>query len=264
MAVSTIFSGTGKQAQPEEEPLSQIIARLNERFGADFGPADRVHLDAMFDSLGDRPEVQRAAAVNSPENFRIFISKLFTEEVVRHIDVSQDLSLKLLDDQGARDLVLDTYLKFVQGKAKVAWQEHCPIGDLLGPDKESQHLEYKSSLRVTAEGILYKPLESASLKTIAAFANSRDGGTLLIGIADDGVPCGLEADYETMRKPGKADSDLLQLHLNNLIVASMGGAVAANVTMQIHTIDGNDLCRVHVRPSGFPVDAKVTLDKVVR
>lgn len=41
----------------------------------------------------------------------------------------------------------------------------------------------------------------------------------------------------------------------------MGAALAANVTMQTHTIDDADVCRVHVRPSGFPVEARVTLDK---
>ncbi|HEX6572993.1 MAG TPA: DEAD/DEAH box helicase family protein, partial [Steroidobacteraceae bacterium] len=198
--VSTIFSGTGKQVQPEEEPLSQIIARLNQRFSTEWTAADRVHLDAIFSNLADRQDVQRAAAVNSPENFRLFISRLFTQEIVRQLNVAEDMSLRLLDDQDAQDLVLDTYLKLVQGKAKVAWQEHCPIGDLLGPDRESQHLEYKSSLRVTKDGQLYKPLETASLKTVAAFANSRDGGTLLIGVTDDGTPCGLEPDYETLRK----------------------------------------------------------------
>ncbi|MGH3943391.1 MAG: hypothetical protein ACRDTG_33175 [Pseudonocardiaceae bacterium] len=38
-------------------------------------------------------------------------------------------------------------------------------------------------------------------------------------------------------------------------------AAATNVTMQIHTVDEADICRVHVRLSGFPVDAKVTIDK---
>jgi len=53
-------------------------------------------------------------------------------------------------------------------------------------------LEYKASLRTHADsGKVYKPLETASLKTIAAFSNSRDGGTLLIGVADDGTVCGL-------------------------------------------------------------------------
>ena len=42
---------------------------------------------------------------------------------------------------------------------------------------------------------MYKPLETAVLKTIAAFLNSRDGGTLLIGVADDGTVHGLDSDY---------------------------------------------------------------------
>ncbi|MCA1695085.1 MAG: ATP-binding protein [Actinobacteria bacterium] len=64
----------------------------------------------------------------------------------------------------------------------MAWQEHCPIGDLLGPDRKSQHLEYKSTLRIRTTGGPYKPLETATPKTVAAFANSREGGTLLIGV----------------------------------------------------------------------------------
>jgi len=33
---------------------------------------------------------------------------------------------------------------------------------------------------------------------------------------------------------------------------------ASYVTTQMHTVDGNDICRVHIKPCGFPVDAKVT------
>ena len=143
----------------------------------------------------------------------------------------------------------------------MAWQEHCPIGDLLGPDRESQHLEYKATLRVhegTSE--VYKPLEAMVLKTVAAFANNRDGGTLLIGVTNDGTPGGLAGDYDSLRKPGKDDRDEFQLHLVNIIGASMGGALAANVATYIHTIDGNDVCRVHVYASAVPVDAKVTVE----
>ena len=158
-------------------------------------------------------------------------------------------------------MVLAAYLPLIQSKAKVAHQEHCPIGELLGPDRESSTLEYKSTLRThDADGILYKPLESAMLKTIAAFLNSRDGGTLLIGVADDGTVHGLVADYASLHKDGKDDRDRFQLHLANIISASMGEAAATNVTTQVQTIDEQDLCRVHVRPSGFPVDATVTVD----
>jgi type I restriction enzyme R subunit len=261
--VSTIFSGAGGQVTSEEEPLSAIVAKLNERFGTEWSDEDFVgHITAIMNRMADRDDVQQAAAVNTPDNFKTFAAKLFAQELVAQLDIAKDISLKLLDNPDERDLVLTSFLKLLQGKAKVAWQEHCPIGDLLGPDKESQHLEYKSTLRVHGEtGEVYKPLETATLKTIAAFANSRDGGTLLIGVADDGTPVGLTADYASFSKPNKNDRDLFQLHLGNIISASMGDAVTGNVATYFHTIDDNDVCRVHVRPSGVPVDAKVTIDK---
>jgi type I restriction enzyme R subunit len=120
---------------------------------------------------------------------------------------------------------------------------------------------WSTSLSITKEGVRYKPLETASLKTIAAFANSRDGGTLLVGVHDSGVPVGLEPDFANPRKPGKDDTDLFGLHLNNLIVESMGAALAANVGRQMHVVDGTTVCRIHVHPSGFPVDARVAVEK---
>ena len=41
----------------------------------------------------------------------------------------------------------------------------------------------------------------------------------------------------------------------------MGDAAATHVRPQIHHVDGHDICRVQVDPSGFPVDAKVIYQK---
>jgi type I restriction enzyme, R subunit len=153
---------------------------------------------------------------------------------------------------------------------RVARQKHCPIGELLGPlPKEGAHLEYKATFRTRAEegrngepvGEVFKPLETASLKTIAAFLNSREGGTLLIGVNDDGSVYGLESDYASLRSEkrlDKDDRDLFGLHLNQAIINSVGMAAAANVSYEILEVGGEDLCRAHVRPSGFPVEASVT------
>jgi predicted HTH transcriptional regulator len=75
-------------------------------------------------------------------------------------------------------------------------------------DRESQHLEYKSTLRTRADGSLFRLLESSTLTTIAAFANSYGGGALLVGVTDEGSVCGIGTDYGTLRKPGKDDQDL--------------------------------------------------------
>ncbi|HEX2031808.1 MAG TPA: hypothetical protein VHL78_10460 [Actinomycetota bacterium] len=40
---------------------------------------------------------------------------------------------------------------------------------------------------------------------------------------------------------------------------AVGVAAAANVTTTIHHLDGQDVCRVHVEPSGHPVVSEVTV-----
>ncbi|HSV64747.1 MAG TPA: RNA-binding domain-containing protein [Mycobacteriales bacterium] len=260
--VTTIFSGTGRQEQPDEEPLSQIIATLNERFGTSFGPEDRLFYDVIASKLARQPAIQQAAAVNTPENFKIVLTKAFVQQLVEQMSIAEDMSLKLLDNGDIQDQVLSAYLPLIQARATVGWQAACPIGELLGSDKESEYLEYKSTLRTRLDtGATYKPLETASLKTIAAFANSRYGGTLLIGVSDDGSVCGLATDYASLHTAGKDDRDLFQLHLTNIASAAMGDAAVTNLSARLYTIDGADVCRVHVHPSAVPVQAKVTVDR---
>ena len=71
----------------------------------------------------------------------------------------------------------------------------------------------------------------------------------------------IELDYASLRKDGKDDADLFELHLNQAMVNAVGQAAAANVTTEVLTVDGKDLCRVHVRPSKFPVEATITVVK---
>src|SRR5439155_24974602 len=146
-------------------------------------------------------------------------------------------------------------------EARVAYQKTCPIGELLPPIRsEDQHLEYKATLRWDLkEKAKSRLVESATVKTMAGFLNSRFGGTLLIGVADDGSIVGLEHGYATLSKEGKADADVFLLHLNQLVANAVGLAATANVTTVIHHVDSHDICRVHVEPCGFPVQAEVTV-----
>ena len=60
---------------------------------------------------------------------------------------------------------------------------------------------------------------------------------------------------------GHAAALEFQQHLANIIATSMGDAAATLVRPQIHHVDGGDVCRVQVDPAGFPVDAKVIIQK---
>jgi predicted HTH transcriptional regulator len=86
-------------------------------------------------------------------------------------------------------------------------------------------------------------------KTVAGFMNS-EGGTLLIGVADDGSIVGLDNDYATMQKP---NSDGFELFLTQLFENSLSGTARTLARVNFDSIDGKDVCRVGVAASARPV-----------
>ena len=54
---------------------------------------------------------------------------------------------------------------------------------------------------------------------MAAFANAQ-GGSLLIGVDNDGQTVGLSRDYESL---GEANRDQFELHLRNVLNQQLGG-----------------------------------------
>ena len=119
---------------------------------------------------------------------------------------------------------------------------------------ESEELEFKQTLRWDVkESKVNKALEAVVTKTVAAFANSYEGGTLLIGVSDDGEALGLERDYVAL---GDADKDRFELHLRNLFSDALGQNVTASkLKISFPEIDGVEICKIDVRPA----DAAVVL-----
>lgn len=80
---------------------------------------------------------------------------------------------------------------------------------------ESDGVEFKSTLRTNLHtGQPDEKIQLSALKTIAGFLNA-NGGTLIVGAADDGQVLGLAAD-------GFANEDKMSLHLVNLIKDRIG------------------------------------------
>lgn len=116
---------------------------------------------------------------------------------------------------------------------------------------ESDELEFKSTLRWDLKELtVNKKLEDVIMKTIAAFANSQ-GGTLLLGVADDGEVLGLEPDYHSL---GGADRDKFELHLRNLLNQQFGaGFVTSKVVIKFHEVGEKEVCQVETSSAKEPV-----------
>ena len=127
------------------------------------------------------------------------------------------------------------------------------ISDLVAAG-ESQTLEFKSSARWNVRsGSPDKKLEHAITKTVCAFLNA-EGGTLLIGVDDDGHAIGLENDYRTLGS--KANRDGYELFLRQLLVNSLSVQTAGVVKIRFESLDGDDVCVVSVAASGRPAFAR--------
>lgn len=115
---------------------------------------------------------------------------------------------------------------------------------------ESDELEFKSSLRWDYKNsVVNKDLESVIMKAVAAFANS-DGGTLLIGVDDDGNILGLEKDMVSLR----ADLDKFELHLRNLFNHQFGEAFTAReLKVSFPVIQGENICCIDINKSDTPL-----------
>lgn len=129
-----------------------------------------------------------------------------------------------------------------------------PIAELVAAG-ESARVEFKSTARVNLHtGARDPKIELVVAKTVCAFLND-EGGTLLIGVSDDGTPLGLDADLATMKAP---DADRFELWLRDLVSTMLGQNAAALVAVEFGVLPDADgveraVCRVRVPPSPRPV-----------
>lgn len=115
---------------------------------------------------------------------------------------------------------------------------------------EHEQLEFKETLRWDVMlGEQNKKLEDVVVKTLAGFAN-RSGGTLLIGVADNGTVPGLARDFACLG----GNRDKLELHLTNLFGKHFGSAFrAARIRVSFPQHESVEVCRLDIERSTTPV-----------
>jgi predicted HTH transcriptional regulator len=122
--------------------------------------------------------------------------------------------------------------------------------ELIISHGEGPKIEFKSSFRWDIkENRANKSLESVVLKTIAGFMNS-DGGSLLIGIADDGEILGLDPDYSLLKRQ---DSDGFEQAIMTVISTQLGTDLCQYVSILFHQLNNKNICRLFIKKSQRPV-----------
>ena len=114
---------------------------------------------------------------------------------------------------------------------------------------EGNLVELKSTLRVNLHtGQRDSRMELAVLRTLAGFLN-KDGGTLIIGVGDDGSPIGLDID-------GFENDDKMLLHLVNIVNSRMGAPVWAYMHANFDDFEEGRVLTVRCERTPTPVYVK--------
>ena len=122
---------------------------------------------------------------------------------------------------------------------------------------ESATLEFKSTARWNVKaGMADAKMERVIVKTVAAFLNAK-GGTLIIGLEDDGRVYGLHEDYKLCGNKGR---DGFENWLMQTLMKDFNKDVAAQLSAEFHQIGtadaakpgSADVCVVRVEPSPRP------------
>ncbi|MEA2163774.1 MAG: hypothetical protein QOK37_1901 [Thermoanaerobaculia bacterium] len=209
--------------------------------------ATLVNTGAEFDELAREVGIDSVPAASDPEKraqvraeIDAIVAHLYglTEDEFRHILRSFPL---VAEDVKAR--ALETFR---------SWKPPSddPLLRLIGSG-ESSRLEFKSSARWDIrQSQVNKAMEHIIVKTIAAFMNS-DGGTLLIGVADDGSILGLANDFQTFGS--KANADAFENWLMTRLLEAIDRDRIRLLRVTFQTIEGKTVCRVDVDRSSRAV-----------
>jgi hypothetical protein len=145
-------------------------------------------------------------------------------------------------------VIREAYEKLSAGGPSEEARVSLPV-DTLVEVGEGELLEFKSTLRVNLHTGEKDPrIELAIVKTIAGFLNTT-GGTLVVGVSDDGVPVGLAPD-------GFPDEDRMNLYLVDLLKSRIGAPTMLYIHPRFEDYQDERVLVVECQPSKAPVFVK--------
>ncbi len=88
----------GAATEPEEVPLAQVIADLNNRYGLDLGTADQVWAVQQVVAIAEDPAVAQAGLVNDIDKFGQVFDEHLERVVVDRAEANDTLVKRFFDD----------------------------------------------------------------------------------------------------------------------------------------------------------------------
>ncbi|HEX2095162.1 MAG TPA: ATP-binding protein, partial [Longimicrobiaceae bacterium] len=119
-------------------------------------------------------------------------------------------------------------------------------------DGEGPRVEFKEAAAWNRHtGVRDGNMKTQLVREVAGLLNA-EGGSVLIGVADDGTVVGIAGDV-LAADPGKPTPDGYELFLRNTLRDALGADVLARVEIRLHPVHGVKVCRITVPAAPRPV-----------
>jgi len=98
--------------------LSELIDKLNERFGTDFTPADQLFFDSIREDAVSDPALRQAAMANTEENFGYVFLKALEGLFIDRMDQNEEITAKFMNEADFQKTVGQALMKQVYEKIR--------------------------------------------------------------------------------------------------------------------------------------------------
>ena len=99
--------GKGVGKEEEKEKLSEIIERLNDRFGTEFSDTDKLSYDQIKEDIINNEDLAQKAQTNTKDNFKFSYKKAFLDVVISRMAQNEKFFMKILEDSDFKETVME-------------------------------------------------------------------------------------------------------------------------------------------------------------
>src|SRR5699024_1442531 len=98
--------------EEEKEKLSSIIERMNERFGTEFDPQDKLSRDILIEDIVQDEDLKERAQNNSMDNFAFTYEDRFMDFLIDRM-TEKNFYLKMMENEELRTFLMKDTLEEV-------------------------------------------------------------------------------------------------------------------------------------------------------
>jgi len=244
------IKNSNEQVIVSEKP-KEIFIKLNEvlNFDKNFSKIKKRYSDYFFKKI-----YQYSQRFLSYDFFTIII---YVEDINSAIEVftrvnTAGQTLTLFEIMSAKIYDQGDFRNKIDLKDKKEKEENEVKKMILS--RENDKFEMKSTFRFDSsqKNNINKKLEYVVAKTISSFLNA-EGGTLIIGVDDNGNILGIDNDISTLLKK---NIDGFELRLRQIIRGYLGSYFEKEIKINFLKINNKEICMIEVRKSPYPVFIK--------